>query len=142
MNTGDRAAERLLVSIVDDDASMRTSTGRLLGALGFQAETFASAEAFLESGRLEATACLVLDVRMPGMDGLELQRRLAGSNHRLPIIFVTAHASGEEETRAMQAGAIAFLRKPVSEQALVSALRAAEAVSRRGRQDNNEGRNP
>jgi FixJ family two-component response regulator len=142
MKTGDRAAGSLLVSIVDDDASMRTSTFRLLGTFGFSVEAFASAQAFLDSGRLKDTACLILDVRMPGMDGLELQRRLASTNRRLPIIFVTAHASAEEEKRAMQAGAIAFLRKPVSEQALLSAIRAAEAVLRRGRQDDNEGRGP
>lgn len=142
MNTGDRAAGRLLVSIVDDDASMRISTRRLLGTFGFSAEAFASAQAFLDSGRLKETACLILDVRMPEMDGLELQRRLASSNRRLPIIFVTAHASAEEETRAMQAGAIAFLRKPVSAQALLSALRTVEAASRRGPQDDDERRSP
>jgi FixJ family two-component response regulator len=127
---------------VDDDASMRTSTRRLIGTFGFSAEAFPSAQAFLDSGRLKDTACLILDVRMPGMDGLELQRRLASGNGRLPIIFVTAHASGEEEKRAMQAGAIAFLRKPVSEQALLSAISAVEAVSPRGRQDVNERRSP
>jgi FixJ family two-component response regulator len=143
MNPGERADGSLLVSIVDDDASMRSSTRRLLGTLGFRAEAFASAQAFLDSGRLEDTACLVLDVRMPGMDGLELQRRLASRDRQLPIIFVTAHASAEEEARAMQAGALAFLRKPVSPQDLLSALRAAEVASRRGGpEDAEESRRP
>ena len=142
MKTGDHAAGSLLVSIVDDDASMRTSTHRLIGAFGFRAEAFASAQAFLDSGRLPDTACLILDVRMPGMDGLELQRRLARANRRLPIIFVTAHASVEEEARALQAGAIAFLRKPVSAQAVLSALRAAEAAWHRGDPEADEGRSP
>jgi FixJ family two-component response regulator len=143
MNPPQRAKGSLLVAIVDDDASMRTSTRRLLGTFGFRAEAFASAQAFLDSGRLKDTACLILDVRMPGMDGLELQRRLASSHRRLPIIFVTAHASGEEEARAMQAGALAFLRKPVSAEALLSALRAAEVASRRGGpEDAEESRRP
>jgi len=143
MKTGERAKGSLLVSIVDDDASMRTSTRRLLGTFGFRAEAFASAQAFLDSGRLKDTACLILDVRMPGMDGLELQRRLASSHRRLPIIFVTAHASGDEEIRALQAGALAFLRKPVSPQDLLSALRTAEAAARRGGpEDADEGRRP
>ena len=143
MNTRDHVAGSLLVSIVDDDASMRTSTRRLIGAFGFRAEAFASAQAFLDSGRLEDTARLILDVRMPGMDGLDLQGRLARSHRRLPIIFVTAHASAEEEARALQAGALAFLRKPVSAQALLSALRAAEATWRRGGpEDADEGSSP
>ena len=143
MKTGNRAAGSLLVSIVDDDASMRSSTRRLLGTFGFRAEAFASAQAFLDSGRLEDTACLVLDVRMPGMDGLELQRRLASRDRQLPIIFVSAHASAHEEARAMQAGALAFLRKPVSAEALLSALRAAEAAALRGGpEDADEGRRP
>ena len=142
MNAGERGAGSLLVSIVDDDASMRTSTRRLISTFGFSAEAFASAQAFLDSGSLQDTACLILDVRMPGIDGLELQRRLAGTHRRLPIIFITAHASAEEERRAQQAGAIAFLRKPVSVQALLSALHAAEAAWRRGAQDADEGRRP
>src|SRR5258706_4902597 len=98
------SAERL-VSIVDDDASVRRSTGRLIRSLGLQAETFASAEDFLSSGRAEQTACLLLDVRMPGIDGLELQRRLADRTPAIPIVFVTARASDEEERRALEAGA-------------------------------------
>jgi len=142
MSPEDRADRSLLVSIVDDDASMRSSTRRLLGTFGFRAEAFASAQAFLDSGRLQDGACLILDVRMPGMDGLELQRLLARNHHRLPIIFVTAQASAEEEARAMQAGALAFLRKPVSPQDLLSALRAAEAAWRHAPLDAEESRRP
>jgi FixJ family two-component response regulator len=143
MKTGERANGSVVVSMVDDDASRRTATRRLLSTFGFRADAFASAQAFLDSGRLQDTACLILDVRMPGMDGLELQRWLARNHRRLPIIFVTAHASAEEEARAMQAGALAFLRKPVSPQDLLSALRAAEVASRRGGpEDAEESRRP
>ena len=115
------SAERL-VSIVDDDASVRRSTGRLIRSLGLQAETFGSAEDFLSSGRAEQTACLLLDVRMPGMDGLELQRRLTDRTPPMPIVFLTGQASDEEERRALRAGAVAFLRKPVGKEALLRVL--------------------
>jgi len=93
----------------------------------------------LGSGRVEGTACLILDVRMPEMDGLELQRQLAEFNRQIPIVFITATASEDEQRRARKAGAVDFLRKPVEEQALIKAIRAA---LRRGRQDENECRNP
>ena len=113
-----------LVSIVDDDASVRRSTRRLLLSSGLRAEAFASAEDFLQSGRVAETACLLLDVRMPGMDGLELQRRLSETDRIIPIIFLSARASEEEERRALRAGAADFLRKPVSKEALLHAIRA------------------
>ena len=113
-----------LVSIVDDDASVRRSTRRLLLSSGLRAEAFASAEDFLQSGRVAETACLLLDVRMPGMDGLELQRRLSETDRMIPIIFLSARASEEEERRALRAGAAEFLRKPVSKEALLNAIRA------------------
>ena len=113
-----------LVSIVDDDASVRRSTRRLLLSSGLRAEAFASAEDFLQSGRVAETACLLLDVRMPGMDGLELQRRLGETDRLTPIIFLSARASEEEERRALRAGAANFLRKPVSKEALLLAIRA------------------
>src|SRR6267154_5036519 len=99
-----------LVSIVDDDVSVRRSTRRLLLSSGLRAEAFSSAEDFLQSGRLAETACLLLDVRMPGMDGLELQRRLGETHGSIPIIFFSARASDEEERRALHAGAVQFLR--------------------------------
>ena len=113
-----------LVSIVDDDASVRRSTRRLLLSSGLRAEAFASAEDFLQSGRVAETACLLLDVRMPGMDGLELQRRLGETGPLIPIVFLSARASEEEERRALRAGAANFLRKPVSKEALLHAIRA------------------
>jgi FixJ family two-component response regulator len=123
MRVDQRTPEGRLVAIVDDDASVRQSTRRLIRSLGHRAEAFASAEDFLDSGRGRETACLILDVRMSGMDGLELQRRLAASNPAIPIVFITARASEEEERRARQAGAVDFLRKPVPKEALQRVLR-------------------
>ena len=114
--------EERFVAIVDDDASVRRSSRRLIRALGYRAEAFGSAEEFLHSGEVKSTACLILDMRMPGMNGLELQRRLAGS--AIPIVFITGRASEEEERRALRAGAVAFLRKPVDKQTLLRVLGA------------------
>src|SRR5882724_10472084 len=114
-----------LVSIVDDDVSVRRSTRRLLRSSGLQAEAFASAEDFLQSGRVTETGCLLLDVSMPGMGGLELQRRLAETGRLIPIVFLSARASEEEERQGLQVGAASFLRKPVSKEALLHAIRAA-----------------
>ena len=113
--------EERIVAIVDDDASVRQSARRLMRSLGYRADAFGSAEEFLDSGQATKTACLILDVRMPRMDGLELQRRMAGSK---PIVFITARASEEEERRALRAGAVAFLRKPVDKEALLRVLGA------------------
>src|SRR2546422_11629419 len=117
--------EDIVVSIVDDDISVRRSTRRLLRSSGFRAEAFASAEEFLDSKSRGETACLILDLRMPGMNGLELQRRLNRNGHRVPIIFLSAHASEEDERSALRAGAVEFLRKPISKEALLSAISAA-----------------
>ncbi len=114
-----------LVAIVDDDVSVRRSTRRLLHSAGLRAEAFASAEEFLMSGRAEETACLILDLRMPGMNGLQLQRRLAETSNPVPIVFVTAHSSPEEKRQALQAGALQFLQKPISKDALLLAIRNA-----------------
>jgi FixJ family two-component response regulator len=122
MRVKKQTSDERLVSIVDDDASVRRSTGRLVRSLGFQAEPFESAEAFLSSGRAEQTACLLLDVRMPGMDGLALQRRLADRTPPLPIVFLTARATDEEERRAWRAGAVDFLHKPVGRDTLLRVL--------------------
>ena len=98
---------------------------RLLRSSGLQAEAFASAGEFLQSSLMEETDCLVLDLSMPEMGGLELQRRLAENGQVIPIVFLTARASEEEERRALQAGAASFLRKPVSKEVLLHAIRAA-----------------
>jgi FixJ family two-component response regulator len=102
-----------IVAIVDDDSSVRLSARRLIRSLGYRAEAFASGRAFLDAGADQHVCCLVLDVRMPEMDGLELQRHLTERGLRIPIVFLTGRASDEEERRARAAGAIEFLRKPV-----------------------------
>src|SRR6266699_1501993 len=94
---GKKMPEDLVVSIVDDDVSVRRSTRRLLRSSGFRAEAFASAEEFLDSKSAAETACLILDLRMPGMNGLELQRRLAQNGNSVPIIFLSAQASEKDE---------------------------------------------
>ena len=124
MDTNNKTTKEPLVSIVDDDASVRRSTRRLLRCCGLRAEVFSSAEDFLQSGLAAQTACLLLDVRMPRMDGLELQRRLGEASQSIPIIFLSARASEEEERRALRAGAANFLRKPVSKEALLRAISA------------------
>ena len=125
MNAMNKISEAPRVSIVDDDDSVRRSTRRLLRCSGLRAEAFASAGEFLQSSLAEETDCLVLDLSMPGMDGLELQRRLAETRRMIPIVFLSARASEEEERRALQAGAASFLRKPVSKEVLLHAIRAA-----------------
>jgi FixJ family two-component response regulator len=124
-NSKNKNLGEALISVVDDDRLMRSSTRRLLLADGFRVEAFASAEEFLASELAEETACLILDLRMPGMDGLELQRRLAGDFNPVPIIFLSAHASADDERRALQAGAVEFLQKPVNKNVLLLAIRNA-----------------
>ena len=112
-----------LVCIVDDDSSMAESTRFLVRSFGFRAEAFPSAQQFLDSGQVEETKCLILilDLRMPGIDGLELQRNLSSANKRIPIIFISARATEHERTEAIAAGAVDFLSKPFSEDALFNA---------------------
>ncbi len=106
---------------------MADSTRYLVRSFGFRAEAFLSAQEFLDSGLVEETRCLILilDLRMPGMDGLALQRNLASANRRIPIIFVSARANEEERIQAIAGGALDFLRKPFSEDALLNAIQAA-----------------
>jgi FixJ family two-component response regulator len=125
MSAKAKVFEKLLVGVVDDDSLMRDSTVRLLRSFGFRVEAFASAEEFENSGYLEETACLILDVRMPEIGGLELQRRLAVHNHRIPIIFITAYDTDDIRSQAFRAGAAAFLGKPFSQQSLLQAVRSA-----------------
>jgi FixJ family two-component response regulator len=114
-----------LIAIVDDDESIREATTNLLKSYSFRAATFSSAEEFLNSSLVEKTKCLLLDLAMPGMSGLELQRRLAADRRRIPIIFITAHDSPEVRAQALREGAVAFLPKPFSEQALLTAIHMA-----------------
>jgi CheY-like chemotaxis protein len=114
-----------VIAIIDDDESSRDSTNALLRSAGHKVRTFASAELFLDSGALSETECIVLDVRMPGMDGLELQRRLNASQSDIPIIFVTAHDDATSRRSAIAAGAIDFLSKPFQASTLVATVRTA-----------------
>jgi FixJ family two-component response regulator len=114
-----------LISVVDDDDSVRESLSGLIRSVGFGVRVFASAEEFLTSDRLADTDCLILDVRMPGMNGLELQRRLATNHLVIPIIFITAHGDEETRVRALNGGAVEYLLKPFSEEALLNAIDAA-----------------
>jgi FixJ family two-component response regulator len=115
------------ISVVDDDVSIRDSTKTLLRSAGYEVATFASAELFLDSGAIAETECLILDVRMPGMDGLELQRRLNDSSAGVPIIFITAHDDARSRRRAIDGGALDFLCKPFEANALVAAVQTALA---------------
>jgi len=117
-----------MISVVDDDESIRDSTKTLLRSVGYQVATFASAQLFLDSGAIAETDCVILDVRMPGMDGLELQRRLNASQAGIPIIFVTAHEDANSRWSAIQAGATDFLTKPVEANTLVAAIQTALAL--------------
>ena len=117
--------DHFIVMIVDDDESMRRAARRLIKSSGFAVETFASAEDFLGSGRLDATACLVLDVQMPGLNGLELQSRLISEGHQIPIIFITAFDDENVRAQALRAGAIGFLVKPFEEADLVNGINLA-----------------
>jgi FixJ family two-component response regulator len=114
-----------VLSLVDDDASVRKATGRLIKSFGFTVEVFASGEEFLCFGSLRITSCLVLDVQMPGMNGLQLQIHLAAAGYRIPIIFITAHPDEEIRAQALEAGAVAFLTKPFGEEALLKGIRSA-----------------
>jgi len=114
-----------LISIVDDDDALRNSLDDLIRSLGFRTQGFPSAEAFLNSNYVHDTACLIVDVRMPGMDGLELQCRIIVNNWRIPIIFITSHADDVARERALEAGAVAFLYKPFHEEELLNAIDAA-----------------
>jgi len=121
--------KKSLISIVDDEACVRESLSSLLRSMGHKAAEYASAEDFFALGRRDETACLILDVRMPGMSGLELQRRLAASGCRMPIVFLSAGASEEDKRRALRGGATDFLSKPVSEDSLLRAICAALGAS-------------
>jgi FixJ family two-component response regulator len=118
--------ENRVISIIDDDESSRIAAESLVASLGFVALTFASAEAFLESGDLARTSCLITDIQLPGMSGLDLQERLRAEGHRLPVIFVTAFPQPKYRQRAEAAGALAFFEKPFDGLQLIE--RIAEAL--------------
>jgi FixJ family two-component response regulator len=120
-----------LISVVDDDESVRRTTTLLIESFGFRAAAFESAETFLRSGHLHDTSCLIVDVQMPGMDGLQLQSHLAAAGCGIPIIFITAYESKDSRQRAMQAGAAAFLGKPFSDEQLLQIIRSALRFSQK-----------
>jgi FixJ family two-component response regulator len=125
MSANVKRSEKTLICVVDDDFLLRESTKRLLRSFKFNVKALASAEEFLNSECLAETACLILDVRIPGMSGLELQRQLIVDHPDLPIVFITAHEDENCRRRALQAGAVAFLHKPFSEQDLLNAIDTA-----------------
>jgi FixJ family two-component response regulator len=114
-----------MISIVDDDASVREATKGLVRSLGYAAATFGSAEEFLKSDHIDDTSCLITDVQMPGLSGVELQSRLAASGRRLPVIFVTAFPEERIRVRALEAGAYGFLSKPFRDECLIGCLNKA-----------------
>jgi FixJ family two-component response regulator len=114
-----------LVAIVDDDDLMRSALQGMLKSVGLPSQAFASAEEFLKSGQQHQTACLIADIRMPGMSGLELQAKLNAEHCRIPTIFITAHGDAKMRMQALRAGAVEFLAKPFDDEALLGSVRAA-----------------
>jgi FixJ family two-component response regulator len=122
---GHMAAKPTTVVVVDDDAGVRKSIARLLALHGIAIRMFASAEALLESDSVQAAACLLLDINLEGISGIELQRQLAASGSKCPVIFMTGHDDEATRNEAMDAGCIAYLRKPFAMQALLDAIGSA-----------------
>jgi FixJ family two-component response regulator len=114
-----------VVFVVDDDPSIRRAVKRLVESVGLRVELFGSAQEFLHSERPDGSSCLVLDIRLPGISGLDLQRELADAGDHIPIIFITAHADIQMTVRAMKAGAVEFLTKPFRDQDLLDAIQQA-----------------
>ena len=127
-----------IVFVIDDDPSVRRAIRRLIGSVGLQVELFGSAKEFLHSRRPDAPSCLVLDIRLPGISGLDFQRELAAANIHIPIIFITAHGDIPMTVRAMKAGAVEFLTKPFRDQDLLDAIHAALEQDRAKRQQEEE----
>ncbi|HBB86192.1 MAG TPA: two-component system response regulator [Blastocatellia bacterium] len=114
-----------VVAIVDDDAAVRVALEGLLRSAGLSARAFDSAETFIESGQQFQAGCLIADIRMPGMSGLELQGKLNAENCRIPIVFITAHGDTQMRMQALRAGAVEFLAKPFNDEVLLETVRAA-----------------
>lgn len=122
-----------MVFVIDDDESIREALNSLIRSVGLNVATFASAQEFLQSSRPDVPACLILDVRMPGLSGLDLQRDLSEANIQIPIIFITGHGDIPMSVRAMKAGAVEFLTKPFRDQDLLDAIQQALERDRRAR---------
>ena len=114
-----------MVAIVDDDDLMRSALQGLMKSVGLPAQAFASAEEFLKSGQQNEVGCLVADIRMPGMSGLELQAKLNADQYRIPTVFITAHGDEKMRMQALRAGAVEFMAKPFDDEALLESVRAA-----------------
>ncbi len=127
-----------IVFVVDDDASVRSSLKFLLSTVGLQVDSFDSADTFLHKKLPDAPSCLVLDVRLPGLSGIDIQRELAARNIRIPTIFLTGHGDIPMSVRAMKAGAVEFLTKPVRDQDLLDAVRVALEQDRARREKEKE----
>ena len=123
-----------VVFVVDDDASLRESLKDLIESVGLRVEAFASAQEFLRSKRLDVPGCLVLDVRLPGLSGLDLQKRMAAADSEIPIIFITGHGDIPMTVQAMKAGAVEFLTKPFRDQDLLDAIQQALERDRHARE--------
>jgi FixJ family two-component response regulator len=123
--------DRSHISVVDDDASVREALANLISSVGYGVELYASAEEFLASTGASTAACLVLDLRMPGMGGLELLRRLTAEGRDTPVIVITAQGDDETRAESLAAGAVAFLNKPFKEETILSAINSALAINRR-----------
>lgn len=121
-----------LISVIDDDESIRRTTKLLIESFGYRAAVFESAETFLSSAQLRETSCLIVDVQMPGMNGLQLQSHLAAEGHPIPIIFVTAYGNKESRRQAIQFGAVAFMDKPFSDTGLLQNIQTALKQQNRG----------
>lgn len=120
-----RELSKTPISVVDDDESVRRALKRLLVSSGFTAEVFSSAQEFLNSAHLLDTGCIILDVQMPGMSGLELQSHLAAAGYHIPIVFHASHLNDQVREQALQGGAVAVLRKPATDQDLLTAIESA-----------------
>ena len=114
-----------MIAIVDDDEAVREATKTLVRSMGYNASTFGSAEEFLNSEQFSNTSCLITDLQMPGLSGLDLQDRLLAQGHRIPIIFITGHPNDTARTRAMKAGAVCFLSKPYTHDHLLGCIEQA-----------------
>jgi len=127
-----------MVFVVDDDVSVREALESLVRSAGFEVETFASAQDFLDHRKADKPSCLVLDVRLPGLSGLDLQKRIIEANREIPIVFITGHGDVPTSVRAMKAGAVEFLTKPFSDQDLLDAIGQAIQRDRSARHEHAE----
>src|SRR5438270_13686123 len=121
-----------LISVVDDDESIRKSTSLLIESFGLEAAAFESAESLLKSSQLHETSCLIIDLRLPGVNGWPLQSHLAAAGYKIPIIFTTAYDNNESRQQAIQAGAAAFLTKPFNDKPSLQTIRATLPAAQRG----------